>query len=119
MFNRNHVELIGHVSSNPVVRTLGNGEKVCNVSMATNESWKGKDTGERRQRPTFHQLTVWTEKTIAFVEQHVRSGDFVHVTAKLDYSASEKNGETRYHTNIVVKAINFLQAKDADGSGEE
>lgn len=93
--------------------------QVCNVSIATNESWKDKESGERKQRPTFHQLTIWNERTMAFVEQHLRSGDYVLVTGKLDYSASEKNGETRYHTNIVVKAISFLQRKDADGNAED
>lgn len=118
MLNLNRVELLGNIASDPTVRSLQDG-RVCNLRIATNETWKDKDTAERRGKAQFHNLTIWNEKTIAFIEKHVRKGDYMFVQAKLEHTTSEKDGETTYFTNIVVKRIDFAQAKDAEGAGDE
>lgn len=118
MLSLNRVELLGNIASDPTVRSLQDG-RVCNLRIATNETWKDKDTGERRSKAQFHNLTIWNEKLIDFVEKHVRKGDYMFVQAKLEHTISEKDGDTAYYTNIVVKRIDFAQAKDAEGAGDE
>lgn len=116
MLNLNRVELLGNVAQAAEVRTLGDGKKVCNLRLATNETWKDRETGERQQRAQFHQLTIWNDKTIDFVQQYVRKGDFLYVQAKLEYTSSGEGDDKRYFTNIVVKRIDFAQPKSAANS---
>jgi single-strand DNA-binding protein len=118
MLNLNRVELLGNIASDPTVRSLQDG-RVCNLRIATNETWKDKDAGERRSKAQFHNLTIWNEKLVDFVEKHVRKGDYMFVQAKLEHTTSAKDGDTTYYTNIVVKRIDFAQAKDAEGAGDE
>lgn len=115
MLNVNKVELIGNVASNPEVRTLGDGSKVANVRIATNETWK-KD-GERKERVEYHQLVIWKESLIDFVSEHVRKGAYVRVMAKLQHRKVEKAGEpTEYRTDIVVRQVDFLESKAVSSS---
>nr|WP_298689552.1 single-stranded DNA-binding protein [uncultured Dongia sp.] len=112
MFNRNQVELIGHIASNPEVRSLDDGKKVLNLRIATNESWKDKKSGERHERTEFTPIVIWRPSLIDFVEKHVRKGAYVLIEAKLQNRAKEKDGEKVYQIDVVGNRLSFCEAKD-------
>lgn len=62
-----------------------------------------KNTAERRDKAQLHNLPSWNEKTIAFIDKHVRKGDYRFVQTKLEHTSTGKDGETTYFTNIVIK----------------
>jgi single-strand DNA-binding protein len=118
MLNHNQVELIGHIATNPEVRTLTDQKKVANFRMATTESWKNGD--ERKERTEWHPLVIWKPALIDFASTHVKKGAYVRVIAKLQHRKVEKDGEQpEYKTDIVVRRIDFLEPKAVSSSGED
>jgi single-strand DNA-binding protein len=110
MYNRNHLEFIGNIASNPEIRSLDGGKRVCNLRLAVNETWKD-DAGGRQERVEFLPLTIWNPNTIDLVEKYIRKGQYVLVTGKVTTSKKERDGETTYQTNLVAQRFQFLQPK--------
>ena len=99
----NQVELIGNLGRDPEVRALNNGGKVANVSLATTESWIDKQSGEKREKVEWHRIAVFNPAAISLLEKHVKKGDMIRVAGQLQTRSFEKDGATRYATEIVVK----------------
>jgi single-strand DNA-binding protein len=112
---KNSVSLLGHLGSDVQVFTLNTGKKVAKVSLATNEYFKNK-AGERDQHTEWHNLTAWgslAEK----MEKYLTKGAQVIVEGKLVHrSYEDKNGNTRYSSEIVVSG--FLAPKSSEASAE-
>ena len=75
----NKVILIGNLGRDPEVRTFQNGGKVCNLSIATSENWKDRNTGERKERTEWHSVAIFQEGLVRIAEQYLRKGSKVYV----------------------------------------
>ncbi|MGX9944964.1 single-stranded DNA-binding protein [Bradyrhizobium denitrificans] len=107
----NRVELIGRLGKDPEIRTLSNGGTVANFSVATSESWKDKRSGERVEKTEWHNIVVWNEKTIEFVEKYLTKGDLVRLEGKMQTRSWETNeGEKKYTTEVVIPAFAPIDA---------
>jgi len=120
MASLNKVILIGNVGRDPEVRTLPGGERVVNFSLATNESWKDKNTGERKNKAEWHNITVWNEHIGKVIEQYVRKGDQIYLEGQIQARKyTDKDGNERTAVDIVVQKFRgelvLLGGKDRGG----
>ena len=97
----NKVTLIGNLGNDPESRFLPSGGAVTNITVATSESWKDKQTGQQQEKTEWHRLTVWG-KLVDVVERYVTKGDRLYVEGRIEYSESESDGQKRYWTNVNV-----------------
>jgi len=100
----NKVILIGHLGRDPEVRTFQNGGKVCNLRLATSETWKDRATGERRERTEWHTVAIFNEGLVGVAEQYLRKGSKVYIEGQLATRKwQDQAGADRYSTEVVVK----------------
>ena len=104
---KNRVQLIGHLGQAPEIKTLENGNKVANFSMATNESYKNKN-GEKVENTQWHNITAWGN-TATIIEKYVVKGQEIAIDGKLqNRKYDDKNGVTHYVTEIVANEIQMF-----------
>ena len=104
---KNKVQLIGHVGNDPEIKTFGEGKKVANISLATNESYTNAK-GEKVEETQWHKVKAWG-KVADIIEKYVTKGKEICVEGKLTYSDYlDKNGEKRYVTEVVISDILLL-----------
>ena len=108
----NKVILLGNCGNDPDTRFLPNGSSVANVSLATSESWKGQD-GEKKERTTWHRL-VFYSPLADVVGKYVRKGTQIYVEGRIQTSQYEKDGITRYSTDIICREMQLLGGNRAD-----
>mgnify|MGYP000931512225 CR=1 FL=1 len=101
----NKVIIIGNVGQDPDIRDLGNGRRVANVSVATSESWKDKQTGERKEKTEWHRVSVFNEGLVNLIENHVKKGDKLYLEGQLQTRKYEKDGQDHYSTDIVLQGF--------------
>jgi len=80
----NKVILIGNLSRDPEVRTFANGGKVCNLNIATSETWKDKNTGEKKERTEWHRVSIFNEGLVGVAERYLRKGSKVYIEGQLE-----------------------------------
>lgn len=115
MASVNRVILIGNLTRDPEVRYTQSGKAVANVSIATNESYKNKDTGERVEKPEYHKVTFF-DKLAEIVGQYLKKGSKIYLEGKLQTRKwQDKDGQDRYTTEIVGSEMKMLSGK---GDGE-
>lgn len=103
----NKVMLIGNLGNDPDIRSMQNGGRVCNLSIATSESWKDKNTGERRDKTEWHRVVIFNEGLVNVCENYLRKGSKVFIEGQLETRKwQDQNGQDRYSTEIVLKAFN-------------
>ncbi len=118
----NKVILIGNVGKDPEVRTFNNGGKVCNFSIATSESWKDKQTGERKEKTDWHNVAVFNEGLIGIIERYVKKGSKVYIEGALKTRKwQDRDGNDRYTTEVVLQGFNgnltLLDSRNSGGGG--
>lgn len=116
----NKVILIGNLGRDPEVRTFQNGGKVCNLSVATSETWKDRETGERREKTEWHRVTLMNEGLVRIAEQYLRKGSKIYVCGKLETRKwQDQSGQDRYSTEVVVRGfggeLTFLDTRGGGG----
>ncbi|MEQ9402266.1 MAG: single-stranded DNA-binding protein [Cyclobacteriaceae bacterium] len=112
----NKVILVGRLGKDPEVRHLENGATVANFSMATSETYKDRTTGERREQTEWHNVVLW--RGLAEVaEKYVKKGDMIYVEGKLKTRSWEKDGVTRYTTEVVGDNMTMLGGGNNSGGG--
>jgi single-strand DNA-binding protein len=113
----NKVILIGRLGKDPEVRNLDNGAVVANFSIATSESYKDRTTGEKKEITEWHNIVLW-RGLAEIAQKYLRKGDMVYIEGKLRTRSWEKDGVTRYTTEIVADNMNMLSPKTgASASG--
>jgi len=112
MGSLNKVMLIGNVGGNPEARMTQDGLEVVRFSLATNEHWKDKQTGERREKAVWHRITAMG-KMAELCKSYVKKGSKVFVNGTISYSNYEKDGHKFQSTDILLKSILFLDSKEA------
>lgn len=103
----NKVMLIGNVGADPEVKSFQNGGKVANIRLATSESWKDKNTGERQERTEWHTVAVFSEGLVGVIERYVRKGSKLYIEGQLATRKwQDQSGNDRYSTEVVLRGMN-------------
>ena len=114
----NKVILIGNLGRDPEVRTFQDGGKLCNLRIATSETWKDRNTGERRERTEWHNVTLRGDGLVRVAEQYLRKGSKVYVEGQLQTRKwQDQSGQDRYSTDVVVAGLGGVLTM-LDGRGE-
>lgn len=118
----NKVILIGNLGRDPEVRNFQNGGKVCNLRIATSETWKDRNTGERRERTEWHSVAIFQEGLVRIAEQYLRKGSKVYIEGQLQTRKwQDQSGQDRYSTEVVLQGfggtLTMLDGRDGGGSG--
>jgi single-strand DNA-binding protein len=107
----NKVILLGNLGKDPEVRYFPNGDAVCNVTVATSESWTDKASGEKKEKTEWHKVT-FTKKLAEVVGQYLKKGSKVYVEGKLQTRKwTDKEGKDQYTTEIVAFDMQMLDGK--------
>ncbi|GMM60765.1 single-stranded DNA-binding protein [Novosphingobium pituita] len=102
----NKVILIGNLGADPEVKSFQNGGKIANLRIATSETWKDRQTGERKERTEWHSVVINGEGLIGVVERFLRKGSKVYIEGQLRTRKwQDQNGNDRYSTEVVVAGI--------------
>src|ERR1700754_3021429 len=115
----NKVILVGNLGAEPEVRTLPSGNKVVNLSVATSENWRDKNTGERKEKTEWHRVVIFNEGLCKIAEQYLRKGSKVYLEGALQTRKYTDNaGVERYSTEVVLQGFNSsLTMLDGKGGG--
>ena len=113
----NKVILVGRLGKDPEVRNLESGVAVANFTMATSESYKDKTTGDRKEVTEWHNIVLW-RGLADIASKYLHKGDMVYIEGKLRTRSWEKDGVTRYTTEIVGDNMTMLSTKPAGGNQE-
>ena len=119
MSSVNKVILVGNLGADPEVRSFQNGGKVCNLRIATSETWKDRNTGERRERTEWHTVAIFSEGLVRVAEQYLRKGSKVYLEGKLQTRKwQDQSGNDRYSTEVVLQGFDAtLVMLDAQNGG--
>ncbi len=118
----NRVTLIGNLGHDPEVRTFQTGGKVANLRIATSESWKDKNTGERKECTEWHSVAIFNETLARLAEQYLRKGSKVYIEGKLKTRKwQDQSGQDRYSTEVVLRpyAGELVFLDKAEGQAEQ
>ncbi len=100
----NKVILIGNLGADPEVRSFPSGGKVANLRIATSETWKDRNTGERRERTEWHRVAIYSEPLVRVAEQYLRKGSKIYIEGKLETRKwQDQSGQDRYTTEIALR----------------
>ena len=100
----NKVILVGNLGADPEIRRTQDGRPIANLSIATSDSWRDKNTGERREKTEWHRVAVFNEGLCKVIEQYVRKGSKVYIEGKLQTRKwQDQNGQDRYTTEVVLQ----------------
>ncbi len=108
----NKVILIGRLGKDPEVRNLENGATVANFSVATSETYKDKNTGEKKEITEWHNVVLWRNQA-EVAAKYLHKGDLVYIEGKLRTRSWEKEGVTRYTTEVVGDNMTMLGSRNA------
>ncbi len=116
----NKVILVGNLGADPEVRTFQNGGKVCNLRIATSETWKDRNTGERQERTDWHTVAIFSEGLVGIAERYLRKGSKVYIEGQLRTRKwQDQSGADRYATEVVLQGLGSVltMLDGAPGSG--
>lgn len=121
----NKVILVGNVARDPETRNTQDGTKIVNFTLATNESWKDKQTGGRKERAEFHRIVIFNEALAKIAEQYVRKGSSIYVEGQNQTRKwADQSGNERYTTEVVLQRfrgeltlLGSRQDREDSGSG--
>jgi len=114
----NKVILIGRLGSDPELRYTSDGTAVTNFRIATSDEWTDRVTGEKRERTEWHRIVAW-RKTAELCGEYLTKGRQVYIDGKLQTKSWEKDGVTRYSTEIIATHVQFLGSRDKFNVKEE
>ena len=118
----NKVILVGNLGRDPEVRTFQNGGRVCNMSVATSESWKDRNSGERREKTEWHRVVIFNENLVGVAERFLRKGSKVYLEGQIETRKfTDNSGAERYTTEVVLRPyrgeLTMLDGRQDGGEG--
>ncbi|WP_292964333.1 single-stranded DNA-binding protein [Novosphingobium sp. UBA1939] len=118
----NKVILVGNLGADPEVRSFQNGGKVCNLRIATSETWKDRNSGERQERTEWHSVAIFSEGLAGVAERFLRKGSKVYIEGQLRTRKwQDQSGNDRYSTEVVLQGpgavLTMLDGAPGGGSG--
>ena len=116
----NKVLLIGNLGADPEIRHTQDGNPVCNLRVATSETWRDRNTGDRRERTEWHRVVIFSEPLCKVAEQYLRKGSKVYLEGQLQTRKwQDQSGQDRYSTEVVLQRFNsnltLLDRRDSGG----
>ncbi len=120
----NKVILVGNLGRDPEVRATQDGREIANLAVATSDSWKDKNTGERREKTEWHRVAIFNEGLVNIAKNYLRKGSKVYLEGQLQTRKwTDKEGQERYTTEVVLQGFNgnltMLDSKGAGGGMSE
>jgi single-strand DNA-binding protein len=115
----NKVILVGNLGADPEIRRTQDGRPIANLRVATSETWRDKNTGERREKTEWHRVTVFNEGLCKVIEQYVKKGSKLYIEGQLQTRKwQDQQGQDRYSTEVVLQGFNgTLHMLDSRGGG--
>jgi single-strand DNA-binding protein len=119
----NKVILIGRLGNDPQIATLNSGDKVVNMSIATSERWKDRNSGEARERTEWHRVVIFNENLARVAEQYLRKGSMVYIEGQLQTRKwTDQSGVEKYSTEVVLQRyrgeLTMLGGRSDSGGGD-
>lgn len=117
----NKVILVGNLGRDPEIRTTQDGKKIANISVATSESWKDRNTGERKEKTEWHRVVVFNDNLVNVIENYLKKGSKVYLEGQLQTRkwVDQASGQEKYSTEVVLQGYNgsltMLDGKSAGG----
>lgn len=113
----NKVIIVGNLGRDPEIRSLNSGDKVCNLSVATSESWRDKATGEKKEKSEWHRVVIFNDNLSTVAEKYLRKGSKVYIEGQLQTRKwTDSSGQEKYSTEIVLQRFRGeLQILDSKG----
>ena len=104
----NKVLLIGRLGADPDIKQMVNGKSVARLSLATSQTWKDKNTGEKKEKTEWHRIVVFNEGLVNVVQQYLKKGAQIYVEGQLSTRKwkDEQSGQDKYSTEIVIQGFN-------------
>jgi len=103
----NKAVILGNLVADPDARTTSDGRKIVNMRVATNESWRDKNTGERKERAEYHSVVIFNEGLARVAENYLRKGSKVYIEGQLQTRKwQDKDGNDKYSTEVVLQGFN-------------
>src|SRR5689334_6133897 len=117
----NRVQLIGNLGADPEVRSIANGNRVANFSLATSRQWTGT-SGDKQEKTEWHRVVLWNNKgskLADIAERYCKKGDKVFVEGSIEYRTwQDKEGQTRYSTEISARELILLSGRGGPDAGD-
>lgn len=112
----NKVILIGNVGQDPEIRSFQTGGKVCNLSIATSERWRDRESNEQKERTQWHRVVVFNENLVNLIEKYVNKGSKLYIEGQLETRKwTDSSGVDKYATEVVLRnfkgEITFLDSR--------
>ena len=104
----NKVLLIGRLGADPEIKQMNNGKNVARLSLATSQSWKDKNSGEKKEKTEWHRIVVFNEGLVNVVQQYLKKGAQIYVEGQLSTRKwkDEQSGQDKYSTEIIIQGFN-------------
>lgn len=103
----NKVILVGNLGRDPEIRATQDGREIANMTVATSDSWKDKNTGERREKTEWHRVVVFNEALVNIIKNYLRKGSKVYLEGALQTRKwTDKDGQEKYSTEVVLQGFN-------------
>lgn len=117
----NKVTLIGNIGQDPDIRQTSDGRELANISLATTERWKDKNTGERKEKTEWHRIVIFSQGLVSVVKNYVKKGTKLYIEGQLQTRKwTDNNGIDKYTTEVVLQNFNsnlqILSSRDGEGS---
>jgi len=115
----NKVLLIGRLGADPEIKQMVNGKSVARLSLATSQSWKDKNTGEKKEKTEWHRVVVFNEGLVNVVQQYLKKGAQVYIEGQISTRKwkDEQSGQDKYSTEVVIQGYNSSLTMLGGGSG--
>ena len=104
----NKVLLIGRLGADPEIKQMNNGKNVARLSLATSDSWKDKNTGEKKEKTEWHRVVIFNEGLVNIVQQYLKKGAQIYIEGQLTTRKwkDEQSGQDKYSTEIILQGYN-------------
>ena len=103
----NKVLLIGRLGNDPEVKQMSNGKNVARLSIATSETWKDKNTGEKKEKTEWHRVVIFNEGLVNVVQQYLKKGAQVYIEGQIQTTKyTDNNGQEKYSTQVILQGYN-------------
>ena len=119
----NKVILVGNLGADPEIRTLGSGDRVANLRLATSETWRDRTSGERKERTEWHRVVIFNDNLVKVAESYLRKGSTVYIEGAIQTRKwADASGVEKYSTEIVVGKfkgeLTMLGGRDGGGASQ-
>jgi single-strand DNA-binding protein len=117
----NKVILVGNLGRDPEIRSTQDGTRVANLSLATSESWRDKNTGERREKTEWHRVVIFNDRLVDVAEKYLRKGSKIYIEGQLQTRKwTDQSGQEKYTTEVVLQRfrgeLTMLDTRSAGGA---